>query len=272
MPKNLSAESSTSAVPSGIGNSNRSAETEITVSPTLSGSLEPEGPAVDFTPPSPLQCNLQLLSCFICLFNSQYAPPPPTQASLTLCRGLVTAWGTFQALYTTFPSIGSVLAVSWIGSLQTFLLLITAPAVGLFSDRGYVRHLIILGTILSTLGMLLSSFLVSKFAGVLVFQGVMAGVGLGCVCTPSMVVLPAYFTRWRAVALGIATAGAGIGGVVYPLIVRHVVAAWGMAWALRVVAVVMFVTQVLPCCVLQLHPSIRGGIRGPKGEEGRTGS
>jgi MFS family permease len=169
---------------------------------------------------------------------------------------MVNTYGVFQSYHTATLSIGSVSAVSWIGSLQAFLLLVIAPACGKLCDAGYPQHVTRLGTSLIVIGLLACSFWSSSYVAILLLQGVITGIGLGCLFTPAMAVLPPYFVRYRAFAIGVAAAGAGFGGVLYPIIVRVVLDKHGYNWSMRALMFLVLLTQIFPCAITKRKSSI----------------
>ena len=83
---------------------------------------------------------LQVLGAFFLNFNSW---------------GLLNAFGVFQAEYSTgLLSTSSQSAISWIGSLQAFLMLVVGVVCGRAIDAGYFYHDITVGAFLSVFGMM----------------------------------------------------------------------------------------------------------------------
>lgn len=58
----------------------------------------------------------------------------------------------------------------------------------------------------------------------------------------SIALIPVYFKRRRGLALGLATGGGSIGGVIYPIIFRRLVVEVGFGWAVRVLGFIALVT------------------------------
>lgn len=100
-----------------------------------------------------------------------------------------------------------------------------------------------------TLGLLFTSFS-GEFAGqhrpvyyqVLLSQGILSGLGMSLLLVPSTAIVPTYFTQNRALAVGLANTGASLGGIVYPILTRRLLARVGFSWAMRATALVVFVT------------------------------
>lgn len=89
------------------------------------------------------------------------------------------------------------------------------------------------------------------FYQVLLSQGLLAGVGMSLLLVPSTAIIPTYFSRHRALAVGLANAGASIGGIIYPILVRQLIADVGFSWAMRVVAFVVLVTTGIGAFLLR---------------------
>ncbi|XP_069107004.1 monocarboxylate transporter 12-like [Argopecten irradians] len=94
----------------------------------------------------------------------------------------------------------------------------TYLAMGLLSgpltERFGCRRLAIIGIVLASTGLFLSTFSPNLDVMILLY-GVVSGVGLGLVYTPSVVIVGHYFNKRRALATGIAVCGSGIGGFVF---------------------------------------------------------
>lgn len=86
--------------------------------------------------------------------------------------------------------------------------------VGVFAgplyDHGYLRTLILVGSVLVVFGMLMTG-LCSQYWQLILAQGVVVGLGSGCLFLPSIAVLPQYFEQRRALATGIGSSGSAIG-------------------------------------------------------------
>ena len=79
--------------------------------------------------------------------------------TLTRCyRGIFNTYGAFQTYYeeNTFSS-NTASAISWIGSIQGFLLLLVGALTGPIFDMGYFRQLVIVGTFLMSFGLMMCS-------------------------------------------------------------------------------------------------------------------
>ncbi len=87
---------------------------------------------------------------------------------------------------------------------------------GVLFDHGYLRSLLYTGSFLVVLGMVLTG-LCSEYWQLLLSQGILVGVGTGCLFLPSVAVLPQYFEKKRGLATGIGSSGSAIGMQFTPL-------------------------------------------------------
>ncbi|KAL8953394.1 MAG: hypothetical protein Q9222_000771 [Ikaeria aurantiellina] len=125
--------------------------------------------------------------------------------------GIVNSFGLFQTYYEThLLASQSSSAISWIGTVQAFLLILVGVVSGPFYDRGYIRTLIILGTFWVVFGMMMTS-LATKYWEVLLAQGFCVGLGFGCLYIPSVAIVSTYFSTKRALAVGITSTGGSLG-------------------------------------------------------------
>jgi MFS family permease len=184
---------------------------------------------------------------------------------------LINAFGVFQEYYTSFtPPLSTPSSISWTGTVQTLLLLLIGSATGKFVDRGFAQRMAAVGGVLVTLAMVLTSISGEsagdhrpKYYQVLLSQGVLSGLGMSLLLVPSTAIIPTYFVAHRALAVGLANAGASVGGVVYPVITRQLLNLLGFSWAMRVTALVVFITTGLGSLLLRqrhemiLHPTKR---------------
>lgn len=126
-------------------------------------------------------------------------------------RGIVSSFGVFQTYYELdLLSTKSASQISWIGSIQAFLLLLVGVLAGSLYDHGHFRALIFAGCFLQVFGMMMLSLCTEYWQAILA-QGVVVGIGCGCVFIPSVAILPTYFSTKRGLANGIASSGSGLG-------------------------------------------------------------
>lgn len=182
----------------------------------VSPSLPPDGGLIAW---------IQALLCHLAIFNTW---------------GYVNSFGIFQTYYTSTLSLPPS-TISWIGSLQIFLLFFIGTWSGRATDAGFFRPVFILGSLIQLLGIFTTSF-TTKYWQILLSQGICTGIGNGLVFCPSVAILSGYFSRKRALAIGVAASGSATGGVIIPAIASHLLPRIGFGWTLRVIAFLMLGT------------------------------
>ncbi len=168
-------------------------------------------------------------------------------------RGTVNTFGVFQTYYATnLLQDQSPSNISWIGSVQAFLLLIVGVITGPLYDAGYFRALISLGAFLIPFGFMMTS-LCSKYWQIMLAQAICIGLGNGCMFIPSVAILPQYFSTRKALANGIAASGSSLGGVLYPIIFRQLYPRIGFPWATRVLGFISLSTSLISVAVMKVR-------------------
>ena len=160
--------------------------------------------------------------------------------------GVINTFGSYQAYYETdLLTSSSPSSISWIGSIQAFLLLFIGALTGPIYDAGYFRELLIVGAVLLVLGQMMLS-LCHAYWQILLAQAFCIGIGTGCFFVPSMAILSTYFSTRIGTAIGIAASGSSIGGVIYPIVFHRLLPRIGFAWTTRVLGFMFLVTMVVP--------------------------
>jgi MFS family permease len=169
------------------------------------------------------------------------------------CRGLPNAFGVFQTYYvdTLMPDQDAA-AIAWIGSIQLFFTTIGCLPGGVLLDRGYLKSIIAVGTVLEVLGLVLTSFFKSYWA-ILLAQGVCMGIGSGLLALIPVAVLAMFFEKKRMLATGLASTGASVAGIAYTLSMRSLFISVGFAWAVRIFALIVLATNIIAFAVMRLQ-------------------
>ncbi len=122
-------------------------------------------------------------------------------------------FGVYQTYYEShFLSSYSPSAISWIGSIQAFLLMFVGAATGPIYDAGYAREIVYVGTFATVFGTMMLS-ICSQYWQILLAQAISVGLGAGCLFVPSVAIISTYFTTKIATATGVAAMGSGLGTV-----------------------------------------------------------
>ncbi|KAJ8609595.1 hypothetical protein MRB53_039046 [Persea americana] len=171
-----------------------------------------------------------VLGAFLAFFNSW---------------GISNTFGAFQDFYgydllaSSTPS-----AISWIGTFQAFLLIASSLFTGPLLDLGYIRSLNFVGSVLVVFGLMMTS-LCKEYYQFFLAQGLVIGIGAGCLFAPNTAVVATYFSTKRALALGIAASGSSLGGVIYPIVFRSLQPRIGFGWATRIIGFIALATLVV---------------------------
>ena len=158
--------------------------------------------------------------------------------------GFLNSFGVFQTFYVT--TLGHPPSdISWVGSVQIFLLFFVGTFSGRASDAGYFKLLQCSGVFLQILGIFMVS-LSHKYWQLFLAQGLCIGLGNGIMFTPALSVLSAYFSRNRAVAMGCAAIATATGAVFFPILVQQLLPRIGFGWTVRIIAFFMLTTMIFP--------------------------
>lgn len=157
--------------------------------------------------------------------------------------GVINSFGVFQSYYVT--ALGRPPSdISWVGSIQVFLLFFIGTFTGRLTDAGYFRPVFFVGSFLCVLGLFMTS-LSTQYWQLFLAQGVCCGLGNGALFCPSLSLLSTYFSKKRSLAIGIAAAGSATGGMVFPAMVQQLLPKIGFAWTIRSLAFIQFGSLLL---------------------------
>ncbi|EHY54198.1 MFS-type transporter [Exophiala dermatitidis] len=176
-------------------------------------------------------------------------PGPPPDGGLQAWTQVIMAWGicfvtwgyinsfgVFQTYYT--ESLGETQStVSWVGSVQLWVVFVVSAFSGRALDAGLFIPTLFIGTVIQVIGIFMTS-LCKVFWQLVLAQGICTGLGSGIFFLPAMGLVTTYFQRRRGLAVAIVTTGNSVGGAVYPIIVRQLLPKIGFAWTVRVLGFV----------------------------------
>jgi sugar phosphate permease len=136
--------------------------------------------------------------------------------------------------------------------------------VGIFSgalyDLGYLHHLLISGSSLVVLGFMATASC-TKLWQFFLAQSLCNGVGCGLLWVPALSNIAAWFPpEQRGRALSVASIGAGVGAITYPVMFRSLQRTTGFAWAVRSIGFVVLGTQLI-CIVVSRDQPISRRLR-----------
>ncbi|KAJ9148764.1 Riboflavin transporter MCH5 [Coniochaeta hoffmannii] len=201
----------------------------------------PQPPATAGPPPPPnggLLAWLQVAAGFAIFFNTW---------------GMISSFSVFQTYYESgslFSASSS--SISWIGSIQSFLLQLTGLIAGPIYDRGYLRHLLLVGSFLVVFGLMMLS-LCTEYWQALLAQAFCVGIGAGLLFVPTVSLIPTWFSSHLGLAIGIASSGSSLGGVIYPVVLSRLIPQVGFPWAVRSVGFIALATFIVPLTAMRVR-------------------
>ncbi|ELT97769.1 hypothetical protein CAPTEDRAFT_62745, partial [Capitella teleta] len=135
---------------------------------------------------------------------------------------------------------------AWLGSLMIGVTWGSGPIGSIMTNRFGCRATTCIGSILSA-----AAFILSIFAPNIWFMyfsfGILAGLGLGLIYLPAIVIVTFYFEKKRSFATGLAVCGSGIGTFIFAPLSQFLVDQFGWKGAVLIEAGIL-----LNCCVFGL--------------------
>lgn len=157
-----------------------------------------------------------------------------------------------MAHYSAHPEMvkASHLEFGLVGGLSISQALLISPIVTLVRKHIGARWTLFIGSILIFVSLLTSSF-ATKIWHLVLSQGFCFGWGMGFAYVTASALLPPWFSSRRSLAVGLATAGSGIGGLVYSIVTDRIINTWDLGWAYRVLAVAALAANLLASFLLR---------------------
>lgn len=165
--------------------------------------------------------------------------------------GYVSSFGIFQSHYATTLNVKPS-AISWIGSVQLFLLYFIGTFSGRALDGGYYRTVLICGSILQILAVFMTS-ISSRYWQLFLAQGICKGLGDGLIFCPTIALVATYFSKGRALAMACAASGGATGGIIFPLIAQQLLPRVGFGWTVRVMGIVILFNSAIAISLARIR-------------------
>ncbi|XP_013381568.1 monocarboxylate transporter 12-like [Lingula anatina] len=124
---------------------------------------------------------------------------------------------------------------SWIGSILTAAMHLIALPAGMMCEKFGYRVVSISGSVIATVGFVLSAFAPSIYV-LYVTLGAVVGIGFGLMFFPSVVCVQLYFDKKRSLAMGISVCGTGVGTFALAPFVRWLTDIIGWKYTMGVLA------------------------------------
>ena len=144
--------------------------------------------------------------------------------------------------------------VSWIFGLSGFVYFVMGAGGGMLADRFGPRIVCSAGMALIALGLLATSWATSLLT-VYVSYGLLVGLGIALVYTPSIASVQPWFTTRRGLAGGIARSGVGAGTLLVPVLVAMAIGPMPWREAMQVLALGVLVLGLLAAALLRRAPA-----------------
>ncbi|KAI5919343.1 major facilitator superfamily domain-containing protein [Camillea tinctor] len=165
--------------------------------------------------------------------------------------GLVNCVGVFVEYYVNGPLSGyNSSVVSWITSLQVFVVTGSNAVMGRLFDNYGPRWLLIVGTLVYAFGLMMVSLSTQYYQFVLA-QGIVSGLGASAVFNCATNSVMGWFFRRRATALGLVVSGSSVGGVVLPILMVKLIPRVGFPWTMRVLGFLVLALCGVSCATVK---------------------
>lgn len=138
----------------------------------------------------------------------------------------------------------SASAISWVGSVQIFLLFSIGTFSGRCLDAGFFRFVFGAGVVFQVLGVFMTS-ISTQYWHLFLAQGICTGIGNGLQFCPCVSLVSTYFSTRKTTAIALAAAGSATGGIVFPVIVRELLPKIGFGWSVRVLGFVILALDLV---------------------------
>lgn len=186
-------------------------------------------------------------------------PPPDTGrawlAMIGACLGLYSSFGyinvvgLFEAYYLHHQlSDYSASTVSWITSMQVFILVVGGVFFGRLAEMYGPQKLAMFGTVFTITGIMTTS-VCTEYYQFFLAQGLCTSIGNSAIYYASLLAATTWFQKKRAFALGVVVAGSSLGGTTLPFIFTELQPRIGFPQTVRAIGYLMIGVCLL-CCLL----------------------
>ncbi|CAG7818808.1 unnamed protein product [Allacma fusca] len=142
-----------------------------------------------------------------------------------IADGVTFSFGVFYVEFNSYFG-ESKSKTAWIGSLLASMPLLSGPIASSLADRFGCRRVTIAGSLLSTMGFVLSYYANSVEMLYLTF-GVLTGFGLSLCYVAAVVIVAYYFEQRRSLATGLSVCGGGIGTLIFGPLTTKLISSYG---------------------------------------------
>jgi len=191
-------------------------------------------------------------------------------------RAWVVVWATFVCLAVIFGVSYSFAAffenfakefaaqradVSWIFGLCGLVYFVLGAGGGMLADRWGPRMVCMTGMVFIAMGLFLTS-LAQSLTTVYLSYGLLVGLGIALVYTPSIACVQPWFNKRRGLASGIASAGVGAGTLILPVVVSYLLIEVNWREALQLMSAGVLLIGLTAGFLLKRAPNLSGNTSG----------
>ena len=191
-------------------------------------------------------------------------------------RAWVVVWATFVCLAVIFGVSYSFAAffenfakefaaqradVSWIFGLCGLVYFVLGAGGGMLADRWGPRLVCMTGMVFIALGLFLTSF-AQSLTTVYLSYGLLVGLGIALVYTPSIACVQPWFNKRRGLASGIASSGVGAGTLILPVVVSYLLIEINWREALQMMSAGVLLFGLSAGFLLMRAPNLNGSTSG----------
>ena len=151
--------------------------------------------------------------------------------------------------------------VSWIFGLCGLVYFVLGAGSGMLADRWGPRMVCMTGMVFIAMGLFLTS-MAQSLATVYLSYGLLVGLGIAFVYTPSIACVQPWFNKRRGLASGIASAGVGAGTLILPVVVSYLLIAVNWREALQMMSAGVLLIGLTAGFLLKRAPNLSGSTSG----------
>lgn len=137
----------------------------------------------------------------------------------------------------------TTLQYTFVGGVSVGMALFSSPIATLLNNKYGHRVPMLIGCVLEATAFICASF-AHNFWELFMAQGVLFGISMGLLFTPSVGIPSQWFTRRRALATGICAGGSGLGGIIFNLGTNAMIINISLEWAYRITAIIVLVANL----------------------------
>ncbi|XP_052790906.1 monocarboxylate transporter 12-like [Mya arenaria] len=151
----------------------------------------------------------------------------------------------------------SAVATAWVFSLFTTFLLMMGPVASALCHRWSCRTVVFIGSVLCVIGIVISAF-APNIEFLYFSYSIVGGFGRCLTYTPSLIIVTNYFNKRRGLAVGMTTAGVGLGMFSFPPLIEALFGMYGYQGAMLLLAAISLQTFICGALFrpLDLHKRI----------------